>query len=111
MNRPTAVGVHDRKYAWSVGIDWAEQKHDLCQRCWADGQRQQFQIGADPASVGAWLKELKTLARPQNRVAIGFEQKLELRLGSASARSLLNNSGLAIRSAKAESRIGILQAR
>jgi hypothetical protein len=74
MNRPTAVGLHDRKYAWSVGIDWAEQKHDLCQRCWADGQRQQFQIGADPASVRAWLKELKTLAGPQNRVAIGFEQ-------------------------------------
>lgn len=74
MNTPSSLPLPNRKYVLSVGIDWAEKKHDLCQRCWADGQRQQFQIGADPASVRAWLKELKTLAGPQNRVAIGFEQ-------------------------------------
>jgi len=33
-----------------------------------------LQIGADPASVEAWLAQLKALAGPQGRVAIGFEQ-------------------------------------
>jgi hypothetical protein len=75
MNTATSVPVQNGNYVLSVGIDWADQKHDLCQRCWADGQRQQFQIGADPASVEAWLAQLKALAGPEGRVAIGFEQK------------------------------------
>jgi transposase len=74
MNTPHPFAVQIRSYALSVGIDWADQKHDVFQRCWADGLGQQFQIGADPASVRAWLKQLKELAGAEGRVAIGFEQ-------------------------------------
>ncbi len=70
----TLIPIRDRKYVLSVGLDWADQTHALCQRVWADGQRQLLQIGADPASVEAWLAQLKALAGPQGRVAIGFEQ-------------------------------------
>ena len=61
-------------YAFSVGIDWADESHALCQRRWADGQRQDFKIPADPVSVQAWLTELKVQAGPQGRVLVGFEQ-------------------------------------
>jgi transposase len=61
-------------YAFSVGIDWADKSHAVCQRRWADGQRQEFKIAADPASVQAWLAELKTQAGSQGRVLVGFEQ-------------------------------------
>jgi hypothetical protein len=74
MNTVRPIAVPNRKYVLSVGLDWADQKHTLCQRCWADGQRQQFEIGADPASVEAWLAQLKALAGPEGRVAVGFEQ-------------------------------------
>jgi transposase len=74
MNTVTPVPVQDRKYVLSVGLDWADQKHAVCQRGGADGQRQVFEIGTDPASVQAWLAELKALAGTQGRVAIGFEQ-------------------------------------
>jgi hypothetical protein len=68
------IPLQGGKYRWSVGLDWADQTHAICQRNWADGQRQVLQIGADPASVQAWLAQLKTLAGPHGRVAIGFEQ-------------------------------------
>jgi Transposase len=74
MNTVRPIAVQDRKYVLSVGLDWADQKHALSQRGWADGQRPQFEIGADPASVEAWLAQLKALAGPEGRVAVGFEQ-------------------------------------
>jgi transposase len=74
MHMVTPIALQDRKYVLSVGLDWADQTHAVCQRAWSDGQRQVLQIGADPASVQAWLAQLKTLAGPQGRVAIGFEQ-------------------------------------
>ena len=70
----TVITVRDRKYVLSVGLDWADQTHAVCQRAWTDGQRQVWAIGADPASVQAWLVALKALAGAQGRVAIGFEQ-------------------------------------
>jgi len=74
MHMVTPIALQDRKYVLSVGLDCADQTHAVCQRAWSDGQRQVLQIGADPASVQAWLAQLKTLAGPQGRVAIGFEQ-------------------------------------
>ena len=65
MNISTSIAETDSKYAWSVGIDWADEKHDISQRCWADGRYQTFQIGADPVSVRTWLEELKELAGPK----------------------------------------------
>jgi Transposase len=77
MNAVRPIPLQDRKYVWSVGLGWADQKHAPCQRCWADGQRHQFEIGADPASVEAWLAQLEALAGPEGRVAVGFEQNRE----------------------------------
>jgi transposase len=70
----TMLAKENGTYALSVGIDWADQSHAVCQRRWADGQRQEFKISSDPASVQAWLKELKAQAGPQGRVVVGFEQ-------------------------------------
>jgi len=74
MNTPTAIAEANSKYVWSVGIDRADQKHDITQHCLTDGRYQTFQIGADAVSVRAWLKELKELSGPQGRAVVGFEQ-------------------------------------
>jgi len=71
---PPELGTQNPTYAFSVGIDWADQYHAVYQRRWADGQAQQFQISADPASVQAWLAALKAQLGPQERVLMGFEQ-------------------------------------
>ena len=70
----TMLSKEAPSYAFSVGIDWADQSHAVCQRRWADGQRQEFKISADPGSVQAWLTELKVQTGPQGRVLMGFEQ-------------------------------------
>lgn len=71
---PPTLAKENPTYAFSVGIDWADQSHAVCQRRWADGQRQEFKIPSDPTSVEAWLAELKAQAGPQGRVIVGFEQ-------------------------------------
>jgi transposase len=68
------LAKEEPSYAFSVGIDWADQSHAVCQRRWADGQRQELKISSDPASVHAWLVELRAEAGPQGRVLVGFEQ-------------------------------------
>jgi hypothetical protein len=73
-NTTSTLAKEKRTYAFSVGIDGADQSHAVCQRRWADGQIQQFKISSDPASVQAWLSELKAQAGPEGRVLIGFEQ-------------------------------------
>ena len=75
MDQITAKLVKEQpSYAFSVGIDWADESHALCQRRWADGQRQDFKIPADPVSVQAWLSELKVQAGPQGRVLVGLSR-------------------------------------
>lgn len=73
-NTTSTLAKEKMPYAFSVGIDWADQSHAVCQRRWADGQIQQFKISSDPASVQAWLSALKAQAGPEARVLIGFEQ-------------------------------------
>jgi transposase len=70
----TKLVKENQPYAFSVGIDWADQNHAIYQRRWVDGQGQQFKISSDPASVRAWLSELKAQLGPQERVVVGFEQ-------------------------------------
>jgi hypothetical protein len=67
------LGIQNPIYAFSVGIDWADQSHAVYQRRWEDGQTQQLKISADPASVQAWLAELKAQLGPRQRVLVGFE--------------------------------------
>jgi transposase len=61
------------QYVLTVGIDWADEHHDLCQRYCATGTKQRQQIGADPASLKGWLTTLKAQAGG-GRVAVAFEQ-------------------------------------
>lgn len=75
MDKSTVTPAKENTaYAFSVGIDWADQSHAVCQRRWADGQRQNIKIAADVASVQGWLSELKAQAGPHARVLVGFEQ-------------------------------------
>jgi transposase len=61
------------EYVLTVGIDWADQHHELCQRCCATGAKERQQISADPASLKRWLANLKAQAGA-GRVAVAFEQ-------------------------------------
>jgi transposase len=61
------------EYVFTVGIDWADQHHELCQRCCATGAKERQQIKADPASLKRWLASLKAQAGT-GRVAVAFEQ-------------------------------------
>lgn len=60
-------------YVLTVGIDWADQHHDLCQRCCATGAKERQQINADPASLKRWVATLKAQAGA-GRVAVALEQ-------------------------------------
>lgn len=60
------------QYVWTIGIEWADQHHDVCQRCCATGTKERQQIGADPASLKGWLASVKSQAGG-GRVAVAFE--------------------------------------
>lgn len=60
-------------YALMVGLDWADQKHDLCWRDTANGQRHTLVLENRPERINAWVVE--QLARhPGGRIAVCLEQ-------------------------------------
>jgi hypothetical protein len=61
-------------YIAYVGIDWADQKHDLCL---FDPAAQQFEfsvIGAQPEVIAIWVEDLRKRF-PTGAIAICTEQK------------------------------------
>lgn len=60
-------------YAVRVGLDWADQKHDLCWRDTASDQRHTLVLENRPERINAWVVE--QLARhPGGRIAVCLEQ-------------------------------------
>jgi transposase len=62
-----------QKYAVLVGLDWADQKHDLCWREADRGKTYTLVLEHRPARINEWLAELMT-KYPGRRIAVCLEQ-------------------------------------
>ena len=60
-------------YQATVGIDWADRKHDVLVR-FANGSSHRRKIGARPEAIQAWLLELRS-ACAQGKIALALEQR------------------------------------
>jgi transposase len=60
-------------YRATVGIDWADQKHDVFVR-FSDGSSYGRKIASQPEAVQQWLLELQTLC-PEGKIALALEQR------------------------------------
>ena len=63
----------NEEYALLVGLDWADQTHDLACLSAADGQRSRLRIGSSPESIREWLAEVAGQF-PGGRIAVCLEQ-------------------------------------
>jgi hypothetical protein len=69
MSNPAPV------YAVTVGIDWADLKHDIFERH-SDRSLHQQQISSPAQAVNNWLFELRTIA--EHKVSNDFQSAREL---------------------------------
>lgn len=60
-------------YAVLVGLDWADQKHDLCWREVATGEVHTRQLAHNAQRIGEWVGELGS-KYPGGRIAVCLEQ-------------------------------------
>ena len=60
-------------YAVTVGIDWADSKHDVFERH-PDGSLHQYQISSSPEAIANWLFALRSVAA-EGRAAVAVEQR------------------------------------
>ena len=63
----------NKDYAVLVGLDWADQKHDLCWRETASGQRHTLVLEHLPERINAWVVE-QLAPHPGGRIAVCWEQ-------------------------------------
>ena len=59
-------------FAALVGIDWADRKHDLCERSADSSEYAYTQISSAPASILAWSNDL-AVRFPNQKIAVGCE--------------------------------------
>jgi len=59
-------------FATLIGIDWADKKHDLCERQVGANHYDYSQISSAPASIHAWANDLAQ-RYPKQKIAIGCE--------------------------------------
>src|SRR5439155_21430782 len=60
-------------FAAFIGMDWADQKHDVCLWACDSGKSESFLINQRPESLGEWMSGLRERFRGR-RVAICLEQ-------------------------------------
>jgi len=60
-------------FAAYLGIDWSDQKHDLCLVDLATGKREQLIINHTPEALDEWVTKLRTRFAGQ-KIAVGLEQ-------------------------------------
>ena len=60
-------------YQATVGIDWADQKHDVFVR-FANGASYRRKLDARPEAVQAWLVELRSVCA-EGKIALALEQR------------------------------------
>jgi hypothetical protein len=60
-------------YRATVGVDWADQKHDVFVR-FANGDSYRRKIDSRPEAIQAWLLELRS-ACAEGKIALALEQR------------------------------------
>ena len=60
-------------YRTTVGLDWADQKHDVFVR-FANGDSYRRKIDSRPEAIQEWLLELRS-ACAEGKIAIALEQR------------------------------------
>ena len=60
-------------FAAYIGIDWADQKHDICLSASVDGKSEYKKISSSPEALTEWLSQLR-LRFPEGNVAVCLEQ-------------------------------------
>jgi len=63
----------NEEYAVLVGLDWADQKHDLCWRDTTTGQLHTELLEQRPERINAWIAALLA-QHPGRRIAVCLEQ-------------------------------------
>jgi transposase len=77
MNQPATVPSLEKSaapYVAYIGIDWADQKHDICLYDPATGEFEFSVIGSQPEAIAAWVEGLRKRF-PTGAIAICTEQK------------------------------------
>lgn len=64
----------DTQYSLVVGLDWADQKHDLCWRETASGKLYTLVLEHRPERINEWVCE-QMAKHPGGRIAVCLEQK------------------------------------
>jgi transposase len=66
--------IKSTEFAAFIGIDWADQKHDICLQEVGSNQIESFQLDHKPDSISNWVSQLRQRfqAKP---IAIALEQK------------------------------------
>lgn len=64
---------NNQTFAAYVGIDWADQKHDICLTSSIDGTPEYKQIKSTPEALTEWLSQLRQRF-PEGNIAICLEQ-------------------------------------
>jgi hypothetical protein len=62
MNQPATVPSIEKSaapYIAYIGIDWADQKHDICLYDPATGEFEFSVIGSQPEAIASWVKGLR----------------------------------------------------
>jgi hypothetical protein len=68
---------HELEYSFLFGIDWADQKHDICSSdntIDSDDPGQHLEIGSKPELVRAWIRAARQRF-PNGRFGVGVELK------------------------------------
>lgn len=61
-------------FAALIGIDWADQKHDMCEFSMTNGDYQYQVVSSKPLALHDWAMSLKA-KYPNQKIAVGCEQK------------------------------------
>lgn len=66
--------INSTEFAAYIGIDWADQKHDICLQEVGSNRIESLQLDHKPDSISNWISELRErfLGKP---IAIALEQK------------------------------------
>jgi transposase len=66
--------IKTTEFAAYIGIDWADQKHDICLREAGSNRIESLQIDHKPDSISKWVSELRQRFHGRS-IAIALEQK------------------------------------
>lgn len=58
--------------AW-VGLDWADQSHEICLQAVDSPRVERFTVEQKPEALHAWMAQLRARF-PQGRIALALEQ-------------------------------------